>query len=273
MPARWRSRTSASPMTASARPSRTCRSRCSPARPWRSSARRVRESRPRWVFCTAPSIRNPARSASTATTFASLTLSSLRRNIGVVFQEPMLFARSIRENLQVGRPEATDAEMIEALERAQAIEFISRQPDGLDTIVGERGRSLSGGERQRLSIARALLEGPADPDPRRGHLALDAATEAKLQLGARRGDEGSHDLRDRAPARDDPQRRPHPGVRSGPGRSKPAVSTISSSRAAGSPRWPRRSSWPGPTSPPSRPPKAEAAAHRRLDQTSSGAFA
>src|SRR5918998_4071727 len=77
-----------------------------------------------------------------------LTLASLRRNIGVVFQEPMLFARSIRENLQVGRPEATDAEMIEALERAQAIEFITRQTNGLDTIIGERGRSLSGGERQ-----------------------------------------------------------------------------------------------------------------------------
>ncbi|WP_238255825.1 glucan ABC transporter ATP-binding protein/ permease, partial [Methylorubrum podarium] len=84
-------------------------------------------------------------------------LSSLRHNIGVVFQEPMLFNRSIRENLQVGRPDATDAEMIDALERAQASEFMARQPDGLDTIIGERGRSLSGGERQRLSIARTLL--------------------------------------------------------------------------------------------------------------------
>ncbi len=67
----------------------------------------------------------------------------------------MLFARSIRENLQVGRPDATDAEMLEALDRAQAGEFMARQADGLDTIIGERGRSLSGGERQRLSIARA----------------------------------------------------------------------------------------------------------------------
>src|ERR671920_632213 len=64
-----------------------------------------------------------------------ISLASLRRNIGVVFQEPMLFARSIRENLQVGRPEASDAEMIQALERAQAIEFITRQADGLDTII------------------------------------------------------------------------------------------------------------------------------------------
>ncbi len=110
-----------------------------------------------------------------------VTLSSLRRNIGVVFQEPMLFARSIRENLQVGRPDATDEEMIQALGRAQAIEFITRQADGLDTIIGERGRSLSGGERQRLSIARALLKNPPILILDEATSALDAATEQKLQ--------------------------------------------------------------------------------------------
>jgi len=110
-----------------------------------------------------------------------LTLASLRRNIGVVFQEPMLFARTIRENLQVGRPDATDAEMIEALQRAQAIEFISRQTEGLDTVIGERGRSLSGGERQRLSIARALLKNPPILILDEATSALDAATEQKLQ--------------------------------------------------------------------------------------------
>lgn len=110
-----------------------------------------------------------------------LSLASLRHNIGVVFQEPMLFARSIRENLQVGRPDATDAEMLDALERAQAGDFMARQPDGLDTVIGERGRSLSGGERQRLSIARALLKNPPVLILDEATSALDAATERKLQ--------------------------------------------------------------------------------------------
>jgi ATP-binding cassette subfamily B protein len=71
--------------------------------------------------------------------------------------------------------------MIEALERAQAIEFISRQTDGLGTVIGERGRSLSGGERQRLSIARALLKNPPILILDEATSALDAATEQKLQ--------------------------------------------------------------------------------------------
>lgn len=109
------------------------------------------------------------------------TLQSLRRNIAVVFQEPMLFARTIRENLEVGRADATEAEMMDALERAQALEFIGRQSEGLDTVVGERGRSLSGGERQRLSIARALLKNPPVLILDEATSALDASTEQKLQ--------------------------------------------------------------------------------------------
>jgi len=110
-----------------------------------------------------------------------LTLKSLRQNIGVVFQEPMLFARTIEENLRVGKPDATRAEIDLALERAQAKEFIARQPDGLATIIGERGRSLSGGERQRLAIARALLKDPPIMIFDEATSALDATTEAELQ--------------------------------------------------------------------------------------------
>ncbi len=115
------------------------------------------------------------------TDLRDLTLVSLRRNIGVVFQEPMLFARSIRENLLVGKPEATEEELNLALERAQATEVMARQSDGLDTLIGERGRTLSGGERQRISIARALLKDPPILILDEATSALDAATETKLQ--------------------------------------------------------------------------------------------
>src|SRR5579864_1976727 len=89
-----------------------------------------------------------------------LKLSALRRNIGVVFQEALLFDRSIADNLRVGKPDASDEELRIAAGRAQALEFIERSENGFDTNAGERGRMLSGGERQRLSIARALLKDP-----------------------------------------------------------------------------------------------------------------
>ncbi len=111
-----------------------------------------------------------------------MTLSGLRQNIGVVFQEPMLFARSIEENVRVGSPGASDEAFFEALERAQAMEFIARQPEGVKTFVGERGRTLSGGERQRLSIARALLKDPPIMVLDEATSALDATTEQKLQI-------------------------------------------------------------------------------------------
>jgi len=110
-----------------------------------------------------------------------MTLASLRDNIGVVFQEPFLFARSIEENLRIGRPDATPAEITQALEQAQAQTFVERQPNGLATIVGERGRTLSGGERQRLAIARALLKNPPIMILDEATSALDARTERDLQ--------------------------------------------------------------------------------------------
>ncbi len=111
----------------------------------------------------------------------SMTLESLRENIGVVFQEPFIFARSIEENLRIGKPDATEAEMIHALEAAQAMDFVSRSPMGLKAVIGERGRNLSGGERQRLSIARALLKDPPIMVLDEATSALDANTERQVQ--------------------------------------------------------------------------------------------
>ena len=110
-----------------------------------------------------------------------MTLQSLRDNIGVVFQEPFLFARSIEENLRIGKPDASAAEIAAALERAQASAFVADQPMGLATLVGERGRNLSGGERQRLAIARALLKDPPIMIFDEATSALDANTERQLQ--------------------------------------------------------------------------------------------
>jgi ATP-binding cassette subfamily B protein len=107
-------------------------------------------------------------------------LSALRRNIGVVFQESLLFNRSIADNLRVGKSDATEAEMREAATRAQAIDFIDRKFKGFAGYVGERGRSLSGGERQRLSIARALLKDPPILILDEATSALDAGTESKV---------------------------------------------------------------------------------------------
>jgi ATP-binding cassette, subfamily B, beta-glucan exporter len=111
----------------------------------------------------------------------ALTLAGLRRNIGVVFQEVLLFNRSVAENLRVGKPDATDEELRAACERAQVLDVIERLPQGFDTNAGERGRLFSGGERQRLSIARALLKDPPILILDEATSALDALTEARVQ--------------------------------------------------------------------------------------------
>lgn len=89
---------------------------------------------------------------------SKVTQASLRQSIAYVPQEPLLFHRSLRENIAYGKPDATDDEIMDAAKKAHALEFINKLPEALDTMVGERGVKLSGGQRQRIAIARAILK-------------------------------------------------------------------------------------------------------------------
>jgi ATP-binding cassette subfamily B protein len=114
-----------------------------------------------------------------------VTLRSLRREIGVIPQDPFLFSATVRENLAFGRPEAPEEELVHAARLAQAHEFIERLPDGYATVIGERGITLSGGQRQRLAIARALVLDPRILILDDATASVDAATEAKIRIGLR----------------------------------------------------------------------------------------
>ncbi len=114
-----------------------------------------------------------------------VSLDSLRGAIGVVFQDSLLFNRSIRENLLVGKPNATEADIHKACRMAEALDFILAQPNGFETMIGERGVNLSGGQRQRLAIARAILKDPPILVLDEATSALDAATEAKVTRALR----------------------------------------------------------------------------------------
>ena len=110
-----------------------------------------------------------------------LDLTFLRTNIGVVSQETYLFNGSIRENLQYANPDATEEDMIDACKKANIWDFISKQEDGLDTMVGNRGLKLSGGEKQRISIARVLLKNPTLLIFDEATSALDSISESLIQ--------------------------------------------------------------------------------------------
>ena len=110
-----------------------------------------------------------------------VTISSLRRSIGYVSQEPFLFFGTVNENIRYGTFEATDDEVERAARRAQAHEFIERLPNGYETLVGERGVKLSGGQRQRLAIARTMLKDPDLLILDEATSAIDTETEALIQ--------------------------------------------------------------------------------------------
>ena len=110
-----------------------------------------------------------------------MPLHALRRNFALVPQEVLLFGGSIKENIAYGRPGATDAEIEDAAKKANAEEFISRLPEGYNTVVGERGTQLSGGQRQRIAIARAILADPAILILDEATSSLDAESERLVQ--------------------------------------------------------------------------------------------
>ena len=116
----------------------------------------------------------------------TVTLASLRRQLGVVPQEPFLFAGTIRDNIAFARPDATDAEVDEAVRTVGLTELIDRLPDGVDTVVHERGQSLSSGERQLIALARAFLAHPRV-------LVLDEAT-SNLDLQSETAIEAALDI-------------------------------------------------------------------------------
>ena len=111
----------------------------------------------------------------------AVTQSSLRRNIGMIQQDVFMFAGTVKENIRYGRPDATDAEVIEAAIRAEIHSEIMEMPDGYDTYIGERGVMLSGGQKQRISIARVFLKNPRILILDEATSALDTVTEQRIQ--------------------------------------------------------------------------------------------
>ena len=112
---------------------------------------------------------------------SQITQDSLREHIAVVPQEPLLFHRTIRENIAYGNPEATDEEITEVAKKAQAHEFIMALEKGYNTLVGERGIKLSGGQKQRVAIARAMLKDAPILILDEATSALDSESEVEIQ--------------------------------------------------------------------------------------------
>lgn len=124
------------------------------------------------------------------TDIRDMTLRSLRQTVGIVQQEVLLFADTVRENIRYGRLDATDEEVEQAARLAEIHDDIQAMPDGYDTFVGERGLRLSGGQKQRISIARIFLKNPAVLILDEATSALDTVTEAKIQASFERLQKG-----------------------------------------------------------------------------------
>lgn len=114
---------------------------------------------------------------------AELSAAELRASVGVVFQDASLFSGSIRENIAYGRPDASEAEVIDVAKRANAHGFIMAFPEGYDTIIGERGLRLSGGQKQRVAVARAMLKDAPVLVLDEATSALDTRSERAVQAG------------------------------------------------------------------------------------------
>lgn len=114
----------------------------------------------------------------------------LRSFIGVVGQEPVLFSTTVRENIRYGKPDVTDAEIEEAARIANCHEFISKLPNGYDTMVGERGSQMSGGQKQRIAIARAIVRNPTILILDEATSALDPSSEKKVQVALEKASQG-----------------------------------------------------------------------------------
>jgi len=110
-----------------------------------------------------------------------IRMESLRGNIGISLQESMLFSGTIKDNIKYGRRDASDQDVVEAAKAAQAHDFVTKFPEGYDTIVGQRGANLSGGQKQRITIARALLMKPKILILDDSTSSVDVATEAKIE--------------------------------------------------------------------------------------------
>jgi ATP-binding cassette subfamily B protein len=114
-----------------------------------------------------------------------VTLTSLRRAVGVISQDPFLFSASVRENITFGAPDLSEEEVEHIARLAQAHEFVAQLPEAYDTVIGERGITLSGGQRQRLAIARALAVDPRILILDDATASVDATTEARIRVGLR----------------------------------------------------------------------------------------